>query len=195
MEQSGWKYEVYINPEAVGYLATKHLLDLGHRKILYFCRPCKRINGYRQALEERGIPLNSDYMIDNQDGYNALEAFRYYCNLRDKPTGIIFFSDWEAAAFMQYALLAGIRIPEELSVIGTDGEKLSEFYHPSITTICQQPRNQGREAAKMLLSVLDKGNVQTPAILEPNLSRQMSCQALQNHKEERIKECTLQQSL
>ena len=183
MEQKGWHHEVYTDPYAIGYLATKHLLALGHRKILYFCRSCRRIDGYRQALEESGIHPPANWIAtDLAYAVEPEKAFQYYQSFNDKPTAVIFFSDLEAVFFMRRALDAGIRIPEELSIIGTDGDKLSELYHPTLTTICQQSRNQGREAARMLLAILDKRPVFTPRVLPPDLLSRESCRNLDSNK-------------
>ena len=143
--------------------ATEHLIDLGHttlthiggdqEKQLDFEVHSNRLIGFRQALANAGISHADDFYADDfgiSGGYrSALKALR---DSTTRPTGIVAGSDEIAVGVMTAARELGIRIPEELSVIGIDGHPLAETL--GLTTMNQHPSRQGSLAVSQALAQL-----------------------------------------
>lgn len=167
-----------LDDEAVATLATDHLLALGHRVIGHlggdesfeqdFHVPRTRRLAYEQALRTAGIEVDprliapSDFTI--QGGYQS--TLQLLGNPRPRPTAIFAASDEMAIGAILAARSLGLRVPEDLSVVGIDGHELGNFF--GLTTVDQFPVIQGRLAAETLLAELsphaaaDHPNVELP---------------------------------
>ncbi|MFO7539103.1 MAG: LacI family DNA-binding transcriptional regulator [Chloroflexota bacterium] len=154
---------VMIDDVDGGYKATKYLIELGHRKIAHigdfidnpfnFQQISDRYQGYRQALQEANIPFRADY---HQEGkHSRLEARRLarrLLALADPPTAVFTFSDTQAIGILEAAQELGLRVPEELSVIGYDDIEIAEYLH--LTTIRQSLFQSGVEGGQILLDAM-----------------------------------------
>lgn len=144
--------------------ATQHLIDLGHRRIGFITGlpdatiSLERQEGYTAALRRNGIPVDAeliqpgDFMIEGGE-----IAARALLDLDDPPTAIVASSDLEAMGVYHAAFERGLRIPDELSVIGFDDTVLCKYLSPSLTTV-RQPLAQMADQAVRLLSDLAHGN-------------------------------------
>ena len=143
-----------------GLAATRHLLDLGHRRIAVITGPqfalCSRarLDGYRAALDAAGVPVDpalireGEFAID--DGFaHATELLR----LPDPPTAIFALNDGMAIGVYNAASRAGLRIPADLSVVGFDDHPLDAWLIPSLTTVRQPLTEMGAAAARMVLDL------------------------------------------
>ncbi len=143
---------------AGGVAATRHLVDLGHRRIAIVTGPedvlCSlaRLDGYRSALNMAGLEADpglvrfGDFHVDG--GYaRALELLR----LPDRPTAIFAGSDLQAFGVLEAARVCGLRVPEDLSVVGYDDVMPARWSSPALTTVHQPLRQMGEEAVQMLL--------------------------------------------
>ena len=153
---------VMIDDVAGGYQATRHLLDLGHRKIGYISdllqespfgfRPvADRYQGYRNALADAGIEFRPEY--HRQGELSRREASRLaheLLTLPDPPTAIFAYSDTQAFGVLRAAQNLGLKVPEQLSIIGYDDIEISEFLH--LTTIRQHLLESGQRGAELLLA-------------------------------------------
>ncbi|MBW8802500.1 MAG: LacI family DNA-binding transcriptional regulator [Catenulisporales bacterium] len=149
-----------------GLLATRHLLDLGHRRIAIISGPedvlCSRarLAGFRAAHEEAGLPVDPDlvrygtFYIDA--GYEHGMAL---LDRPDRPTAVFAGSDMQALGVLRAARQLGIDVPGGLSVIGYDNLKVSAWTDPPLTTIDQPLRDMAGTAAHM---VLDLARGQSP---------------------------------
>lgn len=163
---------VSVDDEAVGHLATRHLIELGHRRIAFlgldpdrrygFTVASDRHLGYLRALRESALPigphLTSLTGFSVQAGEAALEHQLMLAGWDPGalPTGIVAVSDEVAMGIVYAARERGIRVPEDLSVIGVDDHDLAYLF--GMTTIGQPVREQGRIAADLLLAqMLDPG--------------------------------------
>jgi LacI family transcriptional regulator len=146
-----------------GYLATQHLLDLGHRRIACITGPsdvtpsADRVAGYRQAMQEAGIPVDKELILrgnfDYESGYRAAETL---LSLSPRPTAIFACNDLTAVGVLSAANRLGLRVPEDLSVVGYDDVRLASFTVPLLTTV-QQPKHEiGVLAATWLLERIDQ---------------------------------------
>jgi LacI family transcriptional regulator len=141
-----------------GFLATNHLVELGHRHIACLAGPAgvklssERIAGYQQALHEADIPLNPDWIVEGdfqyQSGYDA--AQRLFTS-QPAPTAIFACNDLMAIGVYRYAHEAGMDIPQKLSIVGFDDVRLAAYTNPPLTTIRQSKHEMGSLAARLLM--------------------------------------------
>jgi LacI family transcriptional regulator len=160
---------VGANNWAGAFAATKHLVDLGHRRIGMISGPIRylnsraRVDGYRSALESSGIDIDRS-LIRYGDFFftgGALHA-RELLTRETRPTAIFAGSDLQAIGVYRTALELGICIPDELSVVGYDGIQLTEWMSPPLTTIDQSLGLMGETATDMLLTLAEGGTVRVP---------------------------------
>lgn len=141
------------------YQATRHLLDLGHRRIACLSGPTfrttitQRLAGYRDALAEHGLPLDPALLHSGGDARfeTGFTAAPILLGLSAPPTAVLSFNDLMAVGFMHYAAEVGLAIPEQLSVVGFDDVRLARFMLPALTTVAQPKYEMGRQAADLLL--------------------------------------------
>jgi LacI family repressor for deo operon, udp, cdd, tsx, nupC, and nupG len=156
-----------IDDVAVARLATEHLLTLGHHAIAHiggnkdleldFHLPTNRRVGYETALEAFGIPIEPELFqpadFTMRGGYKA--AKQLLGNPRRRPTAIFAASDEMAIGAILAAKDMGLRVPEDISVVGVDDHELSDFF--GLTTVAQYPELQGRLAVEILMDQLHPG--------------------------------------
>ena len=143
--------------------ATAHLIELGHTKIVHFGGDqeqqldfevhSRRLEGFRQALKAAGLSYSDDFFADDFDisgGYRS--PIKALSNSGSRPTGVVAGSDEIAIGVMTAARELGLKIPEDLSVIGIDGHPLGETF--GLTTMAQHPSRQGSMAVSEALAQL-----------------------------------------
>jgi DNA-binding LacI/PurR family transcriptional regulator len=158
----GWA-TVRIDDELAARTATEHLLGLGHRRIGYlggatrdvldFTAPTARLHGYRDALADAGIAPAPDLEVDGEftvDG--GTRVARELLGRPDRPTAVFAASDEMAIGVLRTARELGLRVPEDLSVVGLDDHELAGFF--DLTTVAQPVAEQGRLAAQQVLAAL-----------------------------------------
>jgi LacI family transcriptional regulator len=147
--------------------ATKHLLGLGHRRIGVITGPNgwvateERRNGYHAALAAAGVlpdprlEVESNWQIDPGE-----EAAAKLLDLDSPPTAIFAFNDNAAIGALRAARKRGLRVPEDLSVVGFDDLEEAALVTPALTTVRQPLAEMGRLAVNLLLRLLDKQRVE-----------------------------------
>ena len=160
-----------------GYNATKHLIDLGHRKIAYisdlmhenpfnFQPVLDRYRGYRKALEEANIPFRPDYHRQGELSRRvAKKLAQELLTLPDPPTAVFAYSDTQAFGVLRAAEELGISVPDELSVIGYDDIEIAEYLH--LTTIRQKLFQSGLSGAQVLLREINNPEAPLQEIVLP----------------------------
>ncbi len=142
---------------AGGLAATEHLLGLGHRRIAAIAGPedflCSRarIDGYRSALERDGVAF--DRALVRHGDFQHEGGFRCGGELLDlasRPTAIFTGNDQQALGLYEAARQRGLRIPQDLSVVGFDDLPVARWASPPLTTVRQPLAEMGRAAAQML---------------------------------------------
>ncbi|HWD40317.1 MAG TPA: LacI family DNA-binding transcriptional regulator [Fimbriimonas sp.] len=144
--------------------ATLHLLDLGHRRIGIIQGNCdstsgpERTLGFRLAHQERGVPVDESLLIPSryQDDAAYLSSYRLLSMPPDRrPTAI--FAAQDSIARMAYTVASelGIRIPEDVSLVGFDDVAYARHLSPPLTTVRQPLREIGAEAATVLFNSLE----------------------------------------
>jgi LacI family xylobiose transport system transcriptional regulator len=143
-----------------GLSATRHLLELGHRRIAVIAGPswalCSRarLDGYRAALDAAGIPVDPALIRDGEfeisDGLtNTIDLLR----LPEPPTAVFALNDGMAIGVYHAASQAGLRIPHDLSVVGFDDYPIDAWLVPPLTTVRQPLTDMGAAAAQMVLDL------------------------------------------
>jgi alanine racemase len=158
---------VLVDDEGGARLAAEHLLDLGHRDIVVMGVEAalgetddegvagRRLAGYRRAFADRGLELSPDRIVRPPATLEGGEAaFVRLWSRGDRPTAVLCMSDATATGVLAAARRLGVRVPEELSIVGFDDLPLTRFTDPPLTTVHQPVRRKGEVAASMLLEAL-----------------------------------------
>lgn len=142
---------------------AQHLIDLGHTRIGYLgnARAGRtnddRLSGYKQALENAGIPFHPGYVQIGPNGQagGGAAGVQSFLTLAERPSAIMCFNDMMAIGAMQTLYEAGLQVPQDCSITGFDNIELAGFVRPTLTTFDQPKYKIGREAAQMMLRLLD----------------------------------------
>jgi len=158
--------EVLTDNARGGYLAARHLLDLGHRRIGCITGPsdvtpsAERVTGYRRALEEAGIPVDKTLIVKGDFQYESgHQATCQLLSTDDPPTAVFACNDLMAIGTISAAVELGRKVPVDLSVVGFDDVRLASFTNPSLTTVVQPKYEMGVLAATMLLERIRDHNI------------------------------------
>jgi DNA-binding LacI/PurR family transcriptional regulator len=164
---------------AGGQAATSYLIGLGHRRIAYigdefdnpygFTSSRHRYLGYEQALARAGIDVRpDDVALGAHSRYEARELAAALFSLAEPPTAIFAASDTQALGVVSAAHEAGLRVPDDLSVVGYDDIEIADYL--GLTTVRQQLFESGRIGARMLLAeVLARSATPPSVVLPPEL--------------------------
>ncbi len=154
-----------IDDHQAAYLATAHLIDLGHTCIaqiggsdamgLNASVPSNRLSGFRHAMTDAGLPVREDWIVDGGYAFGGGdEAARIlFSDPRDAPTAIFATSDEMAFGAITWLGRAGIRVPDDVSIVGIDGHE--DGVHYGLTTVAQYPAEQGSLAVRHLLDEIE----------------------------------------
>lgn len=156
--------QVLVDDVAGGRVATQHLIELGHHRIGFvgdepyrgfsFSSSADRLCGYRQALETAGVPFRPDYCRQGKHGrYEARRLAGEILAMSEPPTAIFAASDTQAMGVLEAARDCGLRVPQDLSVVGYDDIEVAEFL--GLTTIRQLLFESGEQGVQLLLAALD----------------------------------------
>ena len=148
---------VRIDHEYGAYLATRHLLELGHRDIAFIGGPADtsvaqmRLAGYCRALKEAGIELPVGRMLESD--FTSTGGYRAAAQLLEQqpPSAIFAANDMIGIGVLRAAAERNVRVPSELSVIGFDDIQMSRYVYPALTTVGQSILQLGEMAAEVLL--------------------------------------------
>jgi LacI family transcriptional regulator len=172
---------VGVNEVKVGRLATEHLIEMGCRRVAHIRGQDNstgrgRFEGYRQVLHERGYQFCEDYVVrrsfvDTETTRQGVEAMRLLLQKDPKPDGVFCFNDPLAIGAMIAILDAGLRIPEDIALIGCGNLTNDDLLRVPLSSVDQNSQMMGQHAAELVLSLLE--SKQRPRartiILEPTL--------------------------
>jgi LacI family xylobiose transport system transcriptional regulator len=143
-----------------GLAATRHLLELGHRRIAMISGPtewpcCRaRLDGYRAAMDRAGVPVDPDLTrVSILYVEGGLRDGTELLRLPDPPTAIFCANDLQALGVYEGARRAGVRIPDDLSVVGFDDLSFTQWSGPPMTTVRQPLMQMGATAANMVVDL------------------------------------------
>jgi LacI family transcriptional regulator len=148
--------------------AMRHLLDLGHRRIAAITGPRgwvateDRRRGYHAALAAAGILPRPELEAEsNFEIGGGVEATEYLLDIPHPPTAIFAFNDNIAIGVIQAARARGVRVPEDLSVVGFDDIEHATIVSPALTTVRQPLAEMGRTAVSLLMRLLERQRFET----------------------------------
>jgi LacI family transcriptional regulator, xylobiose transport system transcriptional regulator len=151
-----------------GLMATRHLIELGHRRIAAITGPedmmCSlaRVDGYRSAMNAAGLPIDPTWIRFGDFHPGGGEAHgRDLLALPEPPTAIFAGSDLQALGVIAAGTAAGLTVPADLSVVGYDDIALARWMSPQLTTVHQPLRRMGEEATRLVLRLADGAAVDT----------------------------------
>ncbi|MCL1079457.1 LacI family DNA-binding transcriptional regulator [Parashewanella spongiae] len=153
------KLSVLINDKFGAKQLTQHLINLNHQHIAFLCGDIRhkssieRLEGYRQALKENNIKLDPDFIISGNYSFESgIAGTEQLVTMRHKPTAIVASNDEMAAGALFAARLAGINIPNELSIVGFENSPFSRQTLPKLTTVDQPLKQIAKVATEMLIN-------------------------------------------
>jgi LacI family transcriptional regulator len=163
-----------------GFIATKHLIDIGCRNIVTITGDLKlqsgrdRLEGYEKAITSSGLKLNEQLIIHGDYTQSkAEELIRQLIKKKIKFDGVFAGNDLSAMGTINVLLQNGIQVPDKVKVVGFDDSPIASRNQPSITTIRQPIRELGAEVAQSLLAIL-AGEAVEDKVLDVKLIKRQS---------------------
>jgi DNA-binding LacI/PurR family transcriptional regulator len=169
-------HSVMINNIPASRNATQHLIDLGHRRIAYigdqfgFQSDMDRLSGYRQALQQADLPFLPELVVHgngNADG--GIRAMNALLALNEKPTAVFCYNDLSALGALRALYDRGLRVPDDVSLVGFDDLPVASYMVPRLTTVRQPKEQMGRVAMESLLKILNGTSAKTDIDVEGKL--------------------------
>ena len=171
-----------LNNELGGYLAAQSLLGLGHRKIAYISGPLnwvdarQRLEGHKRALTEAGMTF--DARLLHEGDYHETggsDALNHLFDTGLKFSAVVCANDEMAAGAMAAAHDRGLRLPEELSIVGFDDAPISRYVYPKLSTVHYPIVDMSRMAARWVLkNVYSQGELDAQRVFQPNFVQRQS---------------------
>lgn len=172
------------------YLATRHLLELGHRRILHQLGARRhppgqeRLVGYRRALDEAGVPFDDALVVYcERAGEPYSQVLAALQQLRPRPSALIAYNDEAAIPVLKALHDLGLRVPDDISVVGHNDLSFAPYLIPPLTSVAQPIYAMGAQAAEILLAKLAWRGPQPwtarQVVLEPQLTIRLSSRQAQ----------------
>jgi len=181
---------IVLNNETGGYLATKFLIDSGHRQLACITGPLwksdgqERLEGYKRALSESGLAFDPRLLAEgNFEEASGRSGMEHLIQSGVSFSGLVCANDEMAAGAIRVAREHGLHIPEDLSVVGFDNVFFTRYMHPELTTIAYPIEKMGQMAARCVLrDVYGKTGQEIQARFEPELLRRASVSDRSNNR-------------
>lgn len=173
---------VGIDQHLGAYLAVEHLLNQGHRVIAHIAGPADwfdargRVLGWRDALADAGLAPGPQVTSGGWTAEDGHEAARQLLLDHEAPQAIFAANDYLALGVIRAVEDAGLRVPDDVSVVGYDDVDAAAYFLPSLTTV-QQPFESAGQAAMALLLRISKGESAEQVSIAPHLVRRSSTRA------------------
>lgn len=166
------------------YTGTKYLLELGHKDVAIMIGEKNdlgisnlRLLGYKKAIEEAGITFDESKVLEGDyDTKKAYNTMKKYIEQGNEISAVFAISDFMAIGIAKAIVDMGLKIGEDISIIGFDGMDVSEFYNPGITTISQPKMKIAETSARVLLDLINGDSCNRHLILDTELIKRESCQ-------------------
>lgn len=193
-DPTGQLPSVDISHYEAGYDATKHLIEKGHKRIAMVTGPLidpltgmRRFEGYKKAMEEAGLSFKDSYVYNGNFRYESgLEAVDQFMSLVERPTAIFAASDEMAVGVIHGIQDRGLRVPEDVEVIGFDNIRLAEMVRPRLTTVVQPMYDIGAVAMRLLTKYMNNEKVENHIVLLPHrIEERQSTKAHANSRTEK----------
>jgi LacI family transcriptional regulator len=160
-----------------GFLATRHLIELGHECIACIAGPstitpsAERMTGYQRALEQAGLSYDERLIIrGDYHAQSGMETTHSILKMNPRPTAIFALNDLMALGALRAAAEAGYSVPRDLAVVGYDDLELAQFTNPPLTTIAQPKKEIGSQAVHLLVDRMARKSLPpSRVVLAPEL--------------------------
>jgi LacI family transcriptional regulator len=167
VEENSPNTNVIIDNYRCGYQATLHLIEQGCKKIVLVTASlqrnvyAQRHQGYAAALADHGLPYQQHHvLIKDLSEEGSIEAAQEILQMPERPDGIFLTNDFSAAICMQTLKEQGIRIPQDMAIVGFNNDEISKITEPKLTTIHYPGFYMGEMAATNIIDRLDDGSGQ-----------------------------------
>jgi len=173
---------IYDHSEKGGYIATRHLIDMGHTRIGCITGPMnkrsasERMEGFLRAMNEARLDVRKEWIIEGDyDCAGGVKALSGLDGLPERPEALFVCNDMMALGVISEAARIGIRVPEDLSIVGYDDIYIARYLTPPLTTIHQSTSKLAAMAVDTLLDRLDSKRTKGKVIrIESNLVERKS---------------------
>ncbi len=163
-----------LDDYAGGYSAAQYLIDKGHTKIAFASPPIRytgvvseRFSGFRKALEDNNIEFDESLLFENEFDVEATIHLGKTLATRKDFTAIFATADILAAGIITGLRKEGVRVPEDVSIIGFDNITLGNLIVPTLTTVNQNALLKGKIAADNIVEIIETKEVKTPSTILP----------------------------
>ncbi len=178
--------QVVTDNREIALFATEHLISQGCKRIAILAGPQNlynsrnRLRGYIDALEKHGIPIKDNYIFHTQfRAGNFEEQARAILDLRDRPDSVFAINDYAALELIHFFKKHGLRIPEDIAVLGFNNEAFSGFVEPALSTVDLDAQEMGAVATEILLDqIKDPGKGPQRKIIKGRLIVRASTELL-----------------
>lgn len=168
---------VGVNDEKVGYIATRHLIDMGYQRIAHIHGPelspgIQRFEGYRRALKEAGRPVVPEYVVSSgEHDREGCESMQKLLALNPLPDAVFGFNDPVTIGALKAILQAGLRVPQDIALIGVGNFRHADLLRVPLSTVDQANTAIAEQAAKLVLKLIESKTQPAPKsiLLDPAL--------------------------
>lgn len=168
---------VVMDDVAGGYALTKYLIQMGHKDIVGIFKTddlqgVKRQNGYLSALDTAQIEIKDEYMCKYVTGQESFLPYEFISNLlrkQNKPTAVVCYNDQVAFYVIQAVRDAGLKVPEDISIVGYDDSNIATATEVKLTTIRHPKEEMGRRVARFLINMIEQGEKDPFFVYRPEL--------------------------
>ena len=158
-------YNICTDEEEGAFLATEHLIQRGHKQIAFINGPlkydtyyCKQM-GFQKAMSKYNLVISPDHLFNIEyEGFSIDQSYKPTLDmlkLKHRPTAIMVPGDQLALGVYRAVAEMGLRIPEDLAVVGYGNSQISAMLFPPLTTVDQMPTEMGAKVAEMLIDILN----------------------------------------
>ncbi len=155
--------KVVVDDYEGAYRAVEHLINIGKTRIAHLAGPdnlsisIKRLSGYRAALKKHNIPIDPELIINYDLSIDKVKIYvNHLLSLPQPPDALFAINDPTAIEAIQVIKKLGLKIPDEIAVVGFSNDQISALMEPSLTTISQPVEKIGRIAAELLINQIGK---------------------------------------
>lgn len=179
---------VYTDEASGAALAAQHLIDIGHREIAFLggaehmSTTMVKVKAYRKTLEANGIAYREELV--RFGGYSikdGKEAMRVLIDSGERLTAVCCVNDYTAIGAIKAAVEQGLRVPEDVSIVGFDDTPLAEAILPELTTVSQNTHELGKTAVEMLHELITRKKTKKQVALKPKLMVRQSTGPVPRH--------------
>ncbi|MBT1701757.1 LacI family DNA-binding transcriptional regulator [Chryseosolibacter indicus] len=151
--------QIITNNHEIAFEGTNHLISQGCKRIAYVAGPHhlnnskNRLHGYLDALKQHNIEVQDSYIIHSSYKSDKVEEYtRYLLNLPQRPDAVFAINDFAAVEMMHILKKSGLRIPDDIAILGFNNENISRFVEPSLSSIDHPAYDIGMAAAEVLIN-------------------------------------------